>query len=220
MSSDLAVFAARASEPTIGELKRALQLVLAEAAQRAETLVTFGEIDLASCQLSISAACYDDGPDSGKETSDSGQSLRLVGYDAAWIRLEGTQAFAVLYFDDVDRWDDDFDEDPSSPYFGEPYTPVTYRDVIEEERGRAIARGVLQDFPFDRAIEARMAWWFRMQGAASQHTLFTGFVATALARITEGFLASDNGAIDYARSPAEVGTFLDWFPHWLLYEDH
>lgn len=220
MSCDLAVHGARATEPTLGELQQAVQLVLRDVAQLLETRVLFGDVDVAACPVRISAGCYDDGPNAGKHTSDPNQSLRLEGYDAAWISLEGTEAFAVLYFDDVERWDEDFDEDPSSPYFGEPYTPVTYRDVIEEERERATARGALQDFPFDRVVDAKLAWWFRMQGAASQHTLFTGFVATALARITEGFLASENGAIDYARSPADARTFLDWFPHWLLYEEH
>lgn len=40
--------------------------------------------------------------------------------------------------------------------------------------------------------------------------------AVALARLTEGFIHSEDGGVDHDRAPTDPETFLDWYPSWLL----
>lgn len=198
MSTVINVYPSNGRVPTLGEFANAVEAVLIEFQNDPVVERTLGGVDLGSARVLVERLV--EGPSGGAPVriSDPATSMAMLGDDYGWLHVDALDAGFDFYFSDEQLFDD-----------------VTHRDVVMEYADRAAEIGTLDGFPFARAAGTQMEWWMRLQASQPPRTrLLAGFAAAALARLTEGFIHSEDGGIDYDRGPTDPETFLSWYPQW------
>lgn len=106
----------------------------------------------------------------------------------AWFSVRGVPGGTDAYFDLLD------DEDRS------------YWLEVVSGRNAALAERIR------RGVEIGHRWWFRRSaGQRGTTNLVYGYLAAALAELTDGVVFSDDSAWDYERFPALPTDFYTWY---------
>lgn len=197
ISTTIDVYPSSARVPTFGELADAVQQVLVS--QRSDRYFTQHVGDVTDDEMRPSIERVVESSDRSVVQRFDAQTelVSFRGEDYGWVSFAAVKSGFDFYFDD--------EPDPLDEW--------SHADVIVEYAERAKAIGRLQGFPFDRAAEVEWRWYLRMQAAQPLRTrLLSGYVAAALARLTNGFIHSDDGGVDYDRAPTDPETFLASYP--------
>lgn len=203
MSTTIDVYPSSARVPTFSELADTVQQVLVS--QRSDRYFTqhVGDISDDEMRTSIERVVESSDRSVMQRFDAETELLSFRGEDYGWASFAAVKSGFDFYFDD--------EPDPLDEW--------SHADVIAEYAERAEAIGTLQGFPFDRAAEVEWRWYLRMQATQPLHTrLLSGYVAVALARLTNGFIHSDDGGVDYDRAPTDPETFLTSYPEWITRE--
>ncbi|MCK3768060.1 hypothetical protein MZK47_00010 [Microbacterium aerolatum] len=203
MSTTIDVYPSSARVPTFSELADTVQQVLVS--QRSDRYFTqhVGDISDDEMRPSIERVVESSDRSVMQRFDAETELLSFRGEDYGWASFAAVKSGFDFYFDD--------EPDPLDEW--------SHADVIAEYAERAEAIGTLQGFPFDRAAEVEWRWYLRMQATQPLHTrLLSGYVAVALARLTNGFIHSDDGGVDYDRAPTDPETFLTSYPEWITRE--
>lgn len=205
MSTVIEVFPSSPHLPTFKELAAAVQAVLIEHRGNPYLAKIIDEVSDAELRPHIERVVEMPGGKRWARFDDETETLDFRGDDYGWLSFPVLEyAFDFYYDDDVNELED-----------------VSHAAVIADHAERAAKIGTLAGFPFEKAAQVEHCWFFRMQTAQPLQTpLLSGYVAVALAGLTEGFIFSDDGGIDYDRAPADRApadraTFLTWYPEWI-----
>lgn len=203
MSTVIEVFPSSEHVPTFKELADAVQAVLIE--HRADPHLAEIIAGLSDAELRPGLERVMEMPDgkSWARFDDETETLDFRGDDFGWLAFPVIEyAFDFYYDDEVNEFED-----------------IPHKAVIAEHADRAEEIGTLAGFPFEQAAKVEHCWYLRMQAAQPLQTrILAGYVAVALARLTDGFIFSDDGGIDYDRAPADPATFLSWYPEWITHD--
>lgn len=200
MSTVIDIYPASKHVPTFAELADAVQSVLVEHQSDPYLVEVLGSLTVGDMRPLIERIVS--GPDFEVVDRFSAETelLSFNGHDYGWLSFSAVKAGFDFYFDD------------GTDYFED----LPHSAVIADYAQRAASIGTLVDFPFDRAAEVQWCWSLRMQAAKPLRTrLLAGCVAVALARLTCGFIHSEDGGVDYDRAPTDPETFLSWYPGWI-----
>lgn len=203
MSTTIDVYPSSTRVPTFGELADAVQQVLVS--QRSDRYFAqhVGAVSVDEMRPDIARVVESSDRRVVQRFDAETELVSFRGEDYGWVSFEAVKSGFDFYFDD--------ESDPLGEW--------SHAEVVAEYAERAEAIGTLQGFPFDRAAKVEWRWYLRMQAAQPLRTrLLSGYVAVALARLTDGFIHSDDGGVDYDRAPTDPETFLASYPEWITRE--
>lgn len=199
MSTCIDVHSASATVPTLGEFAAAVRDVLIECKDRPSVHRMLGEFDPE--QIHVLVERLDESESQFRPTRDADPSTSLATPEDhlyGWLSIDALGLGFDFYNDEGDWFED-----------------VPYEGVIAEYEERAKLLGTLHGFPVEDAAKLKREWSMRLQATQPPKTrLVAGFAAAALARLTNGFIYSDDGGADYDRCPTDPETFLSWYPEW------
>jgi len=200
MSTVIEVYPSSSHLPTFKELADAVQGVLIEHRSNPYLAEILGDLSDAELRPHIERVMEMPGGKRRARFDDEAETLDFRGDDYGWLSFPVIEyAFDIYFDDDVNEFED-----------------VPHTAVIAAHAERAAKIGTLTGFPFENAANVERCWFLRMQAAQPLQTrLLAGYVAVALARLTDGFLHSEDGGIDYDHAPADPATFLTWYPEWI-----
>lgn len=200
MSTVIEVYPSSPHLPTFKELADAVQAVLVEHRSAPYLAKIIGEVSDVELRPHIERVMEMPGGKRWARFDEETETLDFRGDDYGWLSFPVIEyAFGFYFDDDVNEFQD-----------------VPHAAVIADYADRAAKIGTLAGFPFENAAHVEHCWFLRMQAAQPLQTrLLAGYVTVALARLTEGFIFSDDGGIDYDRAPADPATFLTWYPEWI-----
>lgn len=203
MSTVIEVFPSSEHVPTFKELADAVQAVLIEhraAPRLAEIIAGLSDAEL---RPGLERVMEMPGGKHWARFDDETETLDFRGDDFGWL------AFPVIEYAFDFYYDDEVNDPADQPHAA----------MIAEHAERATQIGTLAGFPFEKAAKVQHCWYLRMQAAQPLQTrILAGYVAVALARLTNGFIFSDDGGIDYDRAPADPATVLSWYPEWITHD--
>lgn len=131
--------------------------------------------------------------------SDSSLPLSMDDCDYGWISMGNYSAGFDFYFREPLGDRDNF--------------LLKYMD--EEISASPNANELREYFSLEAASKLKQYWMLRGSVGRSRATwLLAGITATALARMTQGIVFSDDGGGDYSRLPSDPDSFIKWFPSW------
>lgn len=183
--------------PTLGELERAVEDVIRE--QRLHPVVAREWGLLEGSGPKVDAHRQDVESEANATECDRGPdaSLMMEGRSYGSLSILALQAGFDFYF---------CGDDEEYPH----------RSFVDECAKRAHEIGSLRGFPFEDAAAVGHRWMMRLSAGQPMRTrILAGFAAAALARLTDGFLFSDDGGLDYERAPTDSEDFLSWYVDWL-----
>jgi hypothetical protein len=197
VSKDIDVFPSSLTIPTVGEFTSGLRHLLQAYAGSAVVRAAFGEAGVSDLSPLVELLDETPGRSRPARSSDPAVLLSMPGYDYGWISLDARRVGFDFYF----RGDD-------------PESVQEY--ILGDIAPRGIGQPGLAGYPFEAAARAGRCWTMRLQATQPLAArLLAGFAATALAKLTAGFLWSADGGADHHRMPASPATFLDWYPEWI-----
>lgn len=203
MSTTIDVYPSSAHVPTFGELADAVQQVLVSQRSSRFFVRHVGDISVDEMLPSIERVVESSDRHTVQRFDAEVELLNFRGEDYGWLSFAALESGFDFYFDDEPDLSDGW----------------SHADVIAEYAERAGSIGTLQGFPFDRAAEVEWYWYLRLQAAQPLRTrLLSGYVAVALARLTDGFIHSEDGGVDYDRAPTDPEAFLASYPEWITRE--
>lgn len=200
MSTSIDVYPSTSTVPTLGEFAAAVHAILIEHQDNPTVVRALGKFDAASAVPTVERLTEVAGRLRPRRTSDPDVSLDMVGNDYGWLSVDAIESGFDFYFCSADDY---FEDLPHSA-------------VVDDYAERAKRVGTLDGFPFDDAANVGWCWYMRLQATQPLRTrLLAGLAAAALARITNGFIHSEDGGVDYDRAPTDPATFLSWYPAWI-----
>lgn len=200
MSTSIDVYPSTNTVPTLGEFAAAVHAILIEHQDNPTVARTFGKFDALSAVPTVECLTEVTGRLRPRRTSDPEVSLAMVGNDYGWLSVDAIESGFDFYFFSAEDY---FEDLPHSA-------------VVNDYAERAKQLGTLDGFLFDDAGSVGWCWYMRLQATQPLRTrLLAGLAAAALARITNGFIHSEDGGVDYDRAPTDPGTFLSWYPAWI-----
>lgn len=203
VSTVIDVYPSSAHVPTFKQFADAVQAVLIEHRADPHLAEIISGVSDAELRPRIERVMEMPGGKRWARFDNETETLDFRGDDYGWLSFPVIEyAFDFYFDDDVNEFED-----------------LPHTAVIAEHAERAALIGSLQGFPFEKTAQIEHCWFLRMQAAQPLKTrILAGYVAVALARLTEGFLYSDDGGIDYDRAPADPATFLSWYPEWITHD--
>lgn len=205
MSTIIEVVPSAVAVPTLGDFTSAVREVMVEQCGSPVVERTFPGLDIGGVTPHIELVRDIEDGHAPERFDDPSLSVDMRGFSYGWFSVEPLDVGFDFYLE--------YEDDSLGKY--------TRAEVMEECAERARKIGTLQGFPFRRAARIDWVWCIRLQAMQPLRTrLLAGFAAAALARITDGFIDSDDGGIDYDRAPTDPETFLSWYPAWIAREMH
>lgn len=203
MSTVIEVYPSSSHLPTFKELADEVQAVLIEHRANPYLAEIIGDLSDADLRPHIERVMDMPGGKRWARFDDEAETLDFRDGDYGWLSFPVIEyAFDFYFDDDVNEFED-----------------VSHAAVIADHAERAAKIGTLAGFPFEKAAQVEHCWFLRMQAAQPLQTrILAGYVAVALARLTSGFIFSDDGGVDYDRVPTEPESFLSWYPEWITHD--
>ena len=110
--------------------------------------------------------------------------------DYAWFQLPPAPGGTDVYF-----------------HYQDDLTKEVWADYVEQ-----LKQGELSKAQMEQCLAAGYYWVFRRSaGQPAVINLAYGYLAAAVAELTEGFIFSDDGAWEFSRFPAFATSFYRWY---------
>lgn len=196
MSVSIDVYPSLSVIPTLGQLERAVEEVIRE--QRSHPVVARELWGRDGSDPEVTIGLMEDSRYPSQEHLGRDATLMMEGNTYGSLNIIELESGFDFHF-----WPDDDEE-------------IRHQLEVEDCAARAREIGALDGFPFEACAEVGHRWYMRLSAGQPDRTrVLAGCAAVALARLTQGFLHSDDNGMDYSRSPADPEDFLTWYFDWL-----